>query len=143
NGQLPSDNLSLVKIHCGAVWVATAADGVVRLPGMIEGGFTDVADDGGAGLPSSMHLYANYPNPFNPVTTIEFDLKQQADITVAVYDVRGRLIQTLLSGVRAAGSHRVVWDGRDLNGTAVSSGVYIYQLKTGDAVLSRKMMLMK
>lgn len=94
-------------------------------------------------MPAEFNLHANYPNPFNPSTTISFDLKTASDVELMVYDMRGRLIKSLQSGRMEAGSYRVEWDGRDMNDLPVSSGVYLYRLTAGDKVFSRKMMLLK
>jgi hypothetical protein len=94
-------------------------------------------------LPKKYALYPNYPNPFNPTTTIAFDLPEQARVELTVYDISGRKIRTLASGNYAACSHQVLWDGRDEQGTPVASGVYVYRLVAGEHVFTRKMILMK
>ena len=81
-------------------------------------------------LPSNPKLYQNYPNPFNPSTTIRYALPERAQVDLAVYDIQGRLIRNLASGFREAGQHEAPWDGRDANGRAAASGVYLYSLST-------------
>ena len=93
--------------------------------------------------PTEFTLHPNYPNPFNPSTTITFDLPRAADITLSIYNLRGQLVRTLHAGPLTAGTHRVVWDGTDSRGAKVASGLYVYRLHTGEQVLSRKLMLMK
>jgi hypothetical protein len=88
-------------------------------------------------------LYPNYPNPFNPATTIRFDLYEAGNVRLAVYNVRGQLVRTLVSGAQPAGHNDVTWDGLDDRGRTVASGVYVYRLETGDYVSSRKMVLLK
>ena len=85
----------------------------------------------------------NYPNPFNPVTTIEFSVPEDAPVTLAIYDVTGRLIQTLVSGEMNSGNHRIVWDGLDSSGDAVSAGMYLYTLRSADVTITKKMVMMK
>ncbi len=98
-------------------------------------------------IPKAFALNQNYPNPFNPSTTISFDLpgtagaKQQVSLTV--HDVRGRLVRTLLDTQVGPGDHNVHWDGRNDSGVPVSSGIYLYTLKAGEDVSTRKMMIMK
>ncbi len=104
-----------------------------------EGAVVAVAPSAGQGS----LLAAAYPNPFNPVTTIRFSLPTRGFGSIVVYDVRGRQIATLLSEVRDAGEFEVQWNGRNDNGERVASGVYLYQLVTGDVVESRKMVLVK
>ena len=94
-------------------------------------------------LPEAYALDQNYPNPFNPSTTITFAVPQAGEVTLAIYNLRGQLVQTLFSGAIAAGQHRVVWDGTDSRGTKVSSGVYVYQLKAKDFVATKKLVLTK
>ena len=93
-------------------------------------------------LPESL-LIMNYPNPFNPETTIAFTLPEPGKIRLSVYNIRGRFVRELLNEFREAGEHRVVWDGRDERGYPVSSGVYFYRLSAGDITEQRKMMLLK
>jgi hypothetical protein len=88
-------------------------------------------------------LYQNVPNPFNPTTTIRFELASAANVQLTVYDVRGHNIRTLLDGYHTAGLHISIWDGLSDTGEQVSSGVYFYKLKTAGFVKTRKMVLLK
>jgi hypothetical protein len=89
-------------------------------------------------------LEQNIPNPFNPTTTISFGLRQRAQVTLRVYDVRGALVRTLLDEERGPGAaHEVVWDGRDNAGRKVSSGVYFYRMATPGFTQTLKMVLLK
>jgi hypothetical protein len=92
---------------------------------------------------SGVELYQNVPNPFNPNTRISFDLEQRENVTISVYDVKGRLVNTVFEGTLEAGPHFVSWDGTDANGTRVSSGVYLYVLRTSTEVFARRMVLLK
>jgi len=74
-------------------------------------------------------LIQNYPNPFNPETTIEFSLPKISHVTLTVYDLNGREIRKLLNEQKEAGYYSVMWNARDNNGEAVSSGVYFYQIE--------------
>ncbi len=85
----------------------------------------------------------NYPNPFNPETNIRFDIPEHAQTTLAVYNVRGQLVKTLVNQPLDSGRHHAVWNGADDAGKSVSSGIYFYQLKSGDRVMTRKMVLIK
>lgn len=99
-------------------------------------------DDGDQTV-SRLTLHPVSPNPFNPSTTISFSLPAAGAIDLSVYDVSGRLVTTLASGLRAAGPHRETWDGRDANGLEVGSGVYFVRLSVAGDVATRKMVLMK
>ena len=94
-------------------------------------------------VPEEIGLTQNYPNPFNPSTTISFSLPVDESVTLSVYDITGRLVSTLIDGSLSAGYHDVTWDGRDMYGSSVSAGLYIYTLQTEGVSLNRKMMLMK
>lgn len=95
-------------------------------------------------IPTEYALYQNYPNPFNPATTIEYNLREKSIVSLEVYDLLGRKIATLLSSdIQNAGRQSVSWDGKNLAGEFVSSGVYIYQLRANDFSESKKMMLIR
>jgi hypothetical protein len=94
-------------------------------------------------LPKEFALHANYPNPFNPSTTIAFDIPQRADVTIAVYDILGRKVKTLVSEMREAGAHTVVWDGTNRQGVRTASGVYLMRMETAAYTTVRKMVLLK
>lgn len=93
--------------------------------------------------PARATLHQNVPNPFNPTTTIDFELAARGHATLRVFNARGQLVHTLVDEVRDAGPHTVVWDGRDAGGTRVSSGVYFCQLDGDGVRASRKMVLLK
>jgi len=90
-----------------------------------------------------IRLLRSFPNPFNPVTTIEFELSLDATVLLQVIDVRGRVIQTIADETRSAGSHRETWRGVDDRGKPVASGVYFYRISTGRESITRKIVLLK
>jgi hypothetical protein len=94
-------------------------------------------------LPGSFALAHNYPNPFNPTTTIRYDLSAEAHVLLRVYDAAGQLVRTLVSGPQPAGSHSVVWDGRTAGGNETANGVYFCELRAGGFRALRKMALIK
>ncbi len=97
---------------------------------------------GGAVPGSGMTLLAqNRPNPFNPVTSIGFILPAKDHVSLAVYDIRGRLVKTLADTQFPAGEWALTWEGDDDAGRAVSSGIYLYRMKTSSATFSKKMIL--
>jgi len=95
------------------------------------------------GIPSDFSVYQNYPNPFNPSTTIQFDIATPSNISLVVYDLTGKEVYSLASGYHVPGQYSVVWNAIDANGDQVSSGMYIYQLRTSDAVLTKKLVLLR
>jgi flagellar hook assembly protein FlgD len=100
--------------------------------------------DAAAAIPARTTLHANVPNPFNPVTTIEFDLARDGHVSLRVYDAAGRLVRTLVDRKMSAGAgQQAAWNGLTDAGNRVSSGVYFYRLMTADFDGTRKMVLMK
>ncbi|MDM7914541.1 MAG: FlgD immunoglobulin-like domain containing protein, partial [Candidatus Eisenbacteria bacterium] len=99
------------------------------------------AEEGGLSMRPA--LAQNEPNPFNPVTKIQFTLSNGGDARLEVYDAAGRLIRVLQDGPMMAGTHTVLWNGLDDQGRAVGSGVYFYRLKAGAFEQSRRMTILK
>jgi hypothetical protein len=93
--------------------------------------------------PQRFSLSANYPNPFNPATTIRYELQDDGPTSLVVYDVTGQLVRTLVNGEQPAGSHVITWDGHNAAGSQVGAGVYLYELRSGSSRSIQKMMLMK
>jgi len=99
--------------------------------------------EGLLGLPTTYDISPNYPNPFNPTTTIKYQLPQSSDVTLSIYNILGQKVRTLLNSRIEAGYHSVEWDGRNDAGAKVGSGIYIYRFSAGDFLKVRKMILMK
>ena len=97
------------------------------------------------GLPRAFTLEQNFPNPFNPATTITYTVPVggRVKVTLKVYSLRGGLIRTLVDSQKPAGSYTVFWDGTDEQGRKAPSGVYLYRIKAGDFSQTRKMVLLK
>jgi hypothetical protein len=89
-------------------------------------------------IPDGYMLYQNYPNPFNPVTTISYSLPKTANVQIKVFDLLGREIATLVNEVKPVGSYKVKFDGSQL-----TSGIYFYQMKAGDFISTKKLILLK
>jgi hypothetical protein len=95
-------------------------------------------------LPVSSQLYCNYPNPFNPTTTISFSTTDSSENTeICIYNLKGQKVKTLLNEVVPAGQHSIVWNGRNEYGKSVSSGVYFYKMKKGNYQETKRMLLLK
>jgi hypothetical protein len=146
----------------GTLWLtaASTATGAFLAKDIIVGGQTQVnlrtafagvlhknADGGEVAaapdVPATFALEQNYPNPFNPTTTITYKLPEQREVTLIVYNILGQVVKSLVQNVQPAGSYDVRWDGTNDHGMGVSSGVYIYRLKAGSFVQSRKMMMLR
>ena len=120
-------------------------------------GITGVGDHDGTGgevpLPGVLTLHQNYPNPFNPSTTIRYaipvfegdkeDSQAVVPVRLTLYDLRGRLIKTLVDREQEPGTYAVHWDGRDELDRTVGSGIYLYRLEAGDRVMTRKMTILR
>jgi len=93
---------------------------------------------------SSYSLH-NYPNPFNPQTTIRYVLPSVEKVSLCIYNIKGQKVKTLIQETLPAGKHSVIWDGRDSNGKRVASGVYFYKLEmnTGKPLIKKMLLLNK
>jgi hypothetical protein len=104
------------------------------------------AGDPGA-VPQAFALGQNYPNPFNPSTSMTYSLSAPSMVTLTVYNMLGQEIATLVNEGRAAGTHDILWNGTDMHGRSVASGVYMYRLRavagSTEFTQVRKMLLMK
>jgi flagellar hook assembly protein FlgD len=94
-------------------------------------------------IPNSFALKQNYPNPFNPQTIIEYVLPKGCELEIAIYNILGRKVRTLVKEFQKSGQHRVDWDGKDEEGKEVSSGIYFYQIKTPEFSQAKKMVLLR
>jgi hypothetical protein len=111
-----------------------------------EAGRTFLAGSGRS-IPKSIEMIQNYPNPFNPSTSISYVVKPMDGFSVPVeltiYDVRGRLVRTLMNGKQSAGLYTIKWDGKNDRGMTLDSGVYIFRIRSGEDVSIRKGVLTK
>jgi hypothetical protein len=98
---------------------------------------------GTAGPPARTTLFQNAPNPFNPATTVRFDLGQSGHVSLRIFDVRGRPVRTLVSLQLPRDRHAIVWDGTDDAGVSVPSGTYFYRLRASGFVQTRKLVVAK
>ncbi len=95
-------------------------------------------------IPITNQLYSNFPNPFNPTTTISFDIAQASSfVTLDIYNIKGQKVKTLVNDDLEVGKHTILWNGKDDGGKLVSSGIYFYKMKTAKYTSTRKMILMK
>ena len=100
-----------------------------------------IAKDDQVNLPKTPVLHPNYPNPFNPQTTISYELPGASSVRISIYDILGREVIQLVNQQQSAGRHEVVWNGNDSAGNSVSSGIYLYQLRVGSYSRVHKMIL--
>gem|GEM_PF-5746573 len=110
---------------------------------MPAGDGTAVEESREARVPERFSLEQNYPHPFNSITVIGFDLPTRSRIELAIYNLAGQKVVTLVDGAREAGVYTIHGDGRDRAGHALGNGVYLYRLETGDKEQTRKLLLLQ
>ena len=88
-------------------------------------------------------LHQNYPNPFNPVTTLRYDLPENGNVNITIYDMLGRQVKALINQNQDAGYRSVVWNATNNYGEPVSAGIYLYQIQAGEYMQTKKMVLLK
>ena len=97
----------------------------------------------GTELPKEYALYENYPNPFNPTTTIKYSIKENVRVKLIIYNVMGQVVRTLVDEKKPVGIYKIKWDGRNENSEIVSSGVYFYRLEAGKFSDTKRMMFVR
>ena len=138
NAPLPTGSIrEAAESPDGSIWITDM--GLLRYTPDIK---TKVKQENGQN-PAVIAVPTIYPNPFNPTTSIEFDLPETGMATLTIYNIAGQKVRELLSGYKSAGKHRIVWDGTDESGNAVSAGVYIARLKSGEITVTGKMVLIR
>lgn len=164
-----NNKLSLLLVDKNGKSIPTGAFDLVKIPLKIKDGNADApiaieyavaADKNGAGLtasyeqstikgvpvPKTFALYQNSPNPFNMSTTIYYDVPGEGKsehVELSVFNIKGQLVKTLVSGQKQAGSHTIQWDGTDMTSQFVSTGIYFYRLKSKGVVLTKKLAVTK
>ena len=133
-------------------WDVTGILSTGEMVSIMSNSFSTVIDDENYELtfPDEYRLYDNYPNPFNPVTTIAYDLKAWSIVNLQIFDIMGRKLMTLESSVKAPGHHYTMWNGKNSKGFQMASGVYFYRLTVENAITGKnaytkveKMMIVK
>ena len=94
-------------------------------------------------LPGELSLHSNFPNPFNPITTIQYSLPEDALVNVTIYDMMGRIVKRLVNSSQTAGFKSVRWNATNNRNEPVSAGLYIYTIQAGEFRQSKKMVLLK
>ncbi len=156
NQRLPNGNTMIAEATSGnlfevdsagrTVWSYTPGGEIVRVlrygteyPGVAILGTEEEV----AALPNSVHLLSNYPNPFNSSTKINIKIDKLASVKLSIYNANGELISKLVDGRLIAGDHNFDWNGKNMNGMSVNSGVYFCRLQSGSTVQTRKLVLVK
>jgi len=110
-----------------------------------EGDIAAAVEEAESDVPVRFVLGQNYPNPFNPETTISFELVKGAreQVSLVIYNILGEAVRTLVQGNLGPGQYQYVWDAHNQRGHLVASGLYLYRLRVGDQVQTRRMVLLK
>ena len=142
------NELRVLVYNIGSEAIAAGENVLVTIPGNVELTGAEVATYDGFGLDALVRnvprdfALTNFPNPFNPTTTINLSLPVASDWSVKIYNVAGQLVNEY-AGAADAGMVSVVWDGTDNNGSSVASGIYFYKAEAGQFNATKKMVLMK
>jgi hypothetical protein len=138
-----NDNCETVS---GCDWVADSVDYTAAffnsMDDCIEACFLASKDEINQ-LPHAFNLYNNYPNPFNPVTTLRYDLPEDALVNITIYDIMGRIVRTLINSQQNAGFKSIQWNATNDAGSPLSAGLYLYKIQADNFVQTRKMVLLK
>jgi hypothetical protein len=135
-----SETIEILELDGDVIFSRERVFSLVKISsGMKSDGLSLVSDI----IPEEMGLRQNYPNPFNPSTTIAFSLNSTTDVNLLIYNIQGKIVKHLVSGNYPAGIYNVEWDGRNENGTKISSGIYFYRLQAGSYIKMKKMIFAK
>ncbi len=130
---IPGDHVYLVKALFGGVYSTPSNQVNVNI----------VANDDAVATPVLSRMISNYPSPYNRSTRIRYEMVKDAKVSLAVYNVRGQLVRSLVNEVIPTGIHEIVWNGKDNDGNSIASGVYFYHFSTGSVKQVRKTILLK
>ena len=148
----PTSPENIGDFYTGSGWARSLAvddAGLIYLTDYIGGLYIISNDYSGSSadddnvITANVTLQQNYPNPFNPTTSISFNLKKADNVSLEIFNLKGQKVKTLVDEKLPADNNTVIWNGKDENGNPVSSGVYLYKLKSGKYTSSKKMILMK
>lgn len=142
-GKQSDTKLTITMTVADAPPVASAEVPLVIRDGAGNSWKFTVAVEAAPSIPLTTALHDNYPNPFNPSTTISYSLAESGHARIIVFNSLGQQVRTLADGPQSAGVHVVQWDGRNENGQNVSSGVYFYRLTAGRFMQTKRMMLVE
>ena len=137
------DQQRALPVEGGAFEVMVTSEHPVRRLSVVVGTAAFADEHREEDLPTGFVLEANYPNPFNPETVIRYSLDQHSPVDLAIYNVLGQRVRTLVEADQQSGRYEVVWDGLDDAGRSAASGVYVYQLRAGTFLASRTMLLVR
>ena len=132
------DSLTISVIHCAIIDLAS-----IWQTAWINAGSPTLSFNAGQSIPNVYSFDQNFPNPFNPVTTLRYDLPEDAIVNIIIYDMMGRVVKTLVNGEQTVGYKSLQWNAIDDAGKPVSAGVFLYRIHAGEFKQTKKMVLLK
>ncbi|MBN1352658.1 right-handed parallel beta-helix repeat-containing protein [candidate division KSB1 bacterium] len=138
-----SGNFTWMGTPTGPNVTATATDAAGNTSEFSAAFITSVEEKSQSEMPVKFWLDQNYPNPFNPATMIAYQLPRAVEVEINIFNLQGQHIATLVKDHRAAGYHRITWNGADESGQPIANGVYIYRLKASSFMAAKKMLLLR
>lgn len=140
NSNLISNQIRTLKADdYGNLWIGSYGLSIFNENGVV----LDIEKEMGNFSPKNFQLEQNFPNPFNPTTTISYLLEKNSNVNLSIYNIKGQLLKTLVNHTIPKGKHSVTWNGTDKLGKQVASGVYFYKLETPNFAQTKKMVLLK
>ena len=136
--QIPQEERGLWQLVVNEKVIDLEGEGMLELVSGVDEVFVRQAV-----LPQFYVLEQNFPNPFNPATTIQYSLPAAGPVSLKIYGIDGQVVRHLVSQHQNAGNHQAVWDGLDESGMQTANGVYLYELRAGEYRALRKMLLIK
>ena len=135
--------LNQMGLNAYAFWGQISSGELMRIYVVGSGGTGFTSPGGGVEAPEIHILTQNYPNPFNPSTTIQYSVTAPGQIFIKIYNNLGQEVRTVLEEHKQAGEYSIVWDGKDNDGNPLASGAYFYQMRVGDFISAKKMIMLK
>jgi hypothetical protein len=139
----PGEETDVVFVMVAAETEAELTAAAAEAVSVWTSGSTSGIDNDNTNVPISFTLHQNHPNPFNPSTTITYDVTENEEISLDIFDLRGNHIVNLANNIGFVGQHTVRWQGVRSNGETVPTGVYLYRLSAGENSQTRKMLFIK
>ena len=134
--------LSPTEMDSAFTLVLTSPNGdVVELPATETA--LSLFDHNYASTPNDFLIHQNFPNPFNPTTTIQYELLNDSKLNITIFDMLGNIVNELYDGFQTSGNKNIKWDARNSSGDIVSAGIYFYKIQVGNSTQVKRMMLLK
>ncbi|MBN2829515.1 MAG: T9SS type A sorting domain-containing protein [Candidatus Cloacimonetes bacterium] len=138
-----SDNRVILDEEYTSIWISLESFEYQKVNGTDYYFYSMISPEENNTKVTLDYSLSNYPNPFNPETTINFSIPKESKVTLTIYNIKGQQVATLVNEVMNSGNNQILWRGLDGKGNKVTSGVYFYKLTTFEKTLTNKMLLLK